>query len=47
MRETLNSYLSVCSVMVGIHVLIIPRNIPILSLQKPSLERSETLLETK
>jgi len=44
MRETPNSYLSVCLVMVEIYALTIPRNAPILSLQRLSLGRFETFL---
>jgi hypothetical protein len=44
MRETPNSYLSACLVMVGIRALIIPYNAPTLSLQRSSLDRYETLL---
>jgi hypothetical protein len=44
MHETLNSYMSVCLVMVDIRALTIPRNIPIVSLQRSSLGRSEILL---
>ena len=44
MRETPNSYLSACLVMVGIHALTISRNAPILSLRRSSLGRYETLL---
>ena len=44
MRETPNSYLSVCLVMVGIHALTISRNSPILSLQILSIGIYETLL---
>jgi hypothetical protein len=42
-REITNSDLSACLTMVGIHVLIIPYNILILSLRGPSLGKSETL----
>jgi len=44
MRETPNSYLSACLVMVGIRVLIVPCNAPTPSLQRSSLGRYETLL---
>jgi hypothetical protein len=43
MRETPNSYMSVCLAMVGISALIISRNTPILSLRRPSLGKSEIL----
>jgi len=43
MRETPNSYLSACLVMVGIRVLTVPCNAPILSLQRTSLGRYETI----
>ena len=42
MRETPNSYLSTCLVMVGIHALFVSCNAPILSLQRTSLGRYET-----
>jgi hypothetical protein len=42
MRETPNSYLSACLVMVGIRALTVPCNAPILSLQRTSLGRYET-----
>jgi len=44
MRESLNSYLSACLVMVGIRALIISCNVPILSLRRPSLGGYETIL---
>jgi hypothetical protein len=43
MRETPNLYLSACLVMVGIRVLTVPCNTPILSLRRMSLDRYETL----
>jgi len=44
MRETPNSYLSACLVMVGIRALTVPCNAPTLSLRRSSLGRYETLL---
>jgi hypothetical protein len=44
MRETPNSYLSVCLVIVVIRALTISRNAFILSLRRSSLGRHETLL---
>jgi len=43
MRETPNSYLRACLVMIGIRALTIPCNAPILSLRRTSLGRYETL----
>jgi hypothetical protein len=45
MRETPNSYLSVCLEMVGIRVLPITRNVPILSLRRSALGKYEILLK--
>jgi hypothetical protein len=47
MHETPNSYLSAYLVMVDIHALVIPRNTPILFLQRPSLGSFETRFETR
>jgi hypothetical protein len=44
MRETPNSYLSACLVMVSIRALTVLCNAPTLSLQRLSLGRYETLL---
>ena len=44
MRETPNLYLSVCLVMMDICALIIPRNAPILSLQRSSPGKSKTFI---
>jgi hypothetical protein len=44
-HETPNSYLSAYLVMVGIRALTISYNAPILSLQRLSLGKSETLLK--
>jgi hypothetical protein len=41
MRETPNSYLSACLVMVGIRALTVSYNTHILSLQRPSLGKYE------
>ena len=44
MRETPNSYLRACLVMVGIRALTVLCNAPILPLRRTSLGRYETLL---
>jgi hypothetical protein len=44
MRETPNSYLNACLVMVGLRALTVSCNAPILSLRRSSLGRYETLL---